>query len=127
MDAVVVAPREPGGYLVGWDVVHEGVLWVSRVAGGEPSRFGVTVAATHAATLRAESPWLVVVGVVVWIGGSRSCAAGSVVPQATPTTPSTATVAAISVRSGRLMASDARPPTPPTARARPAAAYCRVP
>jgi phosphoglycerol transferase MdoB-like AlkP superfamily enzyme len=60
MGAVVETPREPGGYLVGWDIVHEGVLWVSRVAGAEPSRFGVTVAATHAATLRAESPRLIV-------------------------------------------------------------------
>ena len=68
---------------------------------------------------------VVVVGVVVWIGGRRSCEAGSVVPQATPTRPSTPTVAAISVRSGRLMARDARRPTPPTARAGPSTTYCR--
>ena len=60
LTATVQTPREPGRYQLGWDVVHDGVLWVTRVAHTEPSRISVEVAATHAMTLRADSPRVMV-------------------------------------------------------------------
>ena len=55
MVAVVSAPREPGRYRVGWDVVHEGVLWVTRMAPDERSGVEVSVTATHAVTMRPDT------------------------------------------------------------------------
>jgi len=55
MVAAVSAPREPGRYRVGWDVVHEGVLWVERIDSDEPPGVEVAVTATHAVTLRPDA------------------------------------------------------------------------
>ncbi len=46
--ARVVAPSAPGDYLLQWDVVHEGVLWVSEVDPTPGRSLAVSVGASHA-------------------------------------------------------------------------------
>jgi phosphoglycerol transferase MdoB-like AlkP superfamily enzyme len=49
--ATVEAPRRPGDYLLSWDVVQEGVQWISEVGGATPDPIPVSVSAGHAFTV----------------------------------------------------------------------------
>ncbi len=63
MVAVVEAPRAPGRYLLDWDIVEEGVRWLSETAPGHPEPVAVTVVAGHAFSLLAGSaPRIMVAG-----------------------------------------------------------------
>jgi phosphoglycerol transferase MdoB-like AlkP superfamily enzyme len=63
LDATVEAPRRPGQYLLRWDVVQEGVRWISEIDPSPPEPVLVTVVAGHAfAVLTASVPSLMVAG-----------------------------------------------------------------
>jgi phosphoglycerol transferase MdoB-like AlkP superfamily enzyme len=62
VDAAVKAPSRAGDYLLQWDVVQEGVLWVSEVDPSPVDPVPVAVAATHAFSFdRATTPRVLVV------------------------------------------------------------------
>jgi phosphoglycerol transferase MdoB-like AlkP superfamily enzyme len=63
LEAVVEAPRRPGQYLLRWDVVQEGVRWISEIDSSPPDPVPVTVVAGHAfEVLTASVPRLMVAG-----------------------------------------------------------------
>jgi phosphoglycerol transferase MdoB-like AlkP superfamily enzyme len=77
--AQVEAPTEPGDYQLMWDVVQEGVLWVSEVDPTPVRRSAVTIRSGHAFTVNGGlPPWWLVAGrsveVTVQLGnrGERS-------------------------------------------------------
>jgi len=49
--AEVLTPERPGTYLLQWDVVHEGVLWVTEVDPTPPPLVPISVAPSHAFTI----------------------------------------------------------------------------
>jgi phosphoglycerol transferase MdoB-like AlkP superfamily enzyme len=51
LSAELLTPERPGTYLLQWDVVHEGVLWVTEVDPTPPQLVPITVAPSHAFTL----------------------------------------------------------------------------
>lgn len=61
VEASLEAPAEPGDYLLQWDVVQEGVLWVSEVDPTPVEALEVSVRASHAFTVAAAAPprWMV--------------------------------------------------------------------
>lgn len=57
VDAVLRAPPRAGSYSLQWDIVREGVHWVSQIDPTPPQRRTVDVVATHAFTIvEAELP-----------------------------------------------------------------------
>jgi lipoteichoic acid synthase len=47
LDAIVEAPRRPGDYLLVWDVVQEGVRWISDIDGEGPRPVEVSVSSGY--------------------------------------------------------------------------------
>jgi phosphoglycerol transferase MdoB-like AlkP superfamily enzyme len=63
--ASIEAPRRPGDYLLSWDVVQEGVQWLSEADATEPTPIGVSVFAGRAFTvLEGSAPRLMTTGSV---------------------------------------------------------------
>jgi phosphoglycerol transferase MdoB-like AlkP superfamily enzyme len=63
LTATVETPRRPGRYLLRWDVVQEGVRWISEMDSNPPDPVPVTVVAGHAfEVLAASAPRLMVAG-----------------------------------------------------------------
>jgi phosphoglycerol transferase MdoB-like AlkP superfamily enzyme len=61
--ATVGAPPRPGKYLLQWDVVHEGVRWLSELGGAGPEPIPVTVFAGHAfAVMDGSAPLVMAAG-----------------------------------------------------------------
>jgi phosphoglycerol transferase MdoB-like AlkP superfamily enzyme len=61
--ATVEAPPLPGEYLLRWDVVQEGVLWVSETDPTPVEAVAVSVGVSHAfSVLEMSPPWVMVAG-----------------------------------------------------------------
>jgi phosphoglycerol transferase MdoB-like AlkP superfamily enzyme len=61
--ATVEAPRRSGDYLLRWDVVHEGVMWISETDPTSDGDVPVTIRASHAfSVLEADLPWAMTAG-----------------------------------------------------------------
>jgi phosphoglycerol transferase MdoB-like AlkP superfamily enzyme len=66
LTATVEAPRRPGDYLLQWDVVQEGVRWLSETDTTEPESIAVSVFAGRAfSVLEAAAPRVMMAGSVL--------------------------------------------------------------